>query len=364
MSYRYSLIFFFFCCVIFPVSINAQDNTVKTSVPKKNLSHQDIFEGDDIFHFTLTGKLNNLFNDRNDNSSYHPILLQYLQRDSNVVSINLMVKTRGHFRRLKGNCKMPPLLLDFPKDQNKNSVFYKQKKLKLVVPCQGDDYVIREWMVYKIYNLISSKSFRAKLVQVDFLDSLNRRKKETHYCFLLEDDKKVAERNGAHVWKPKLFLKENTNKEEFRKMAVFQYLIGNTDWSVPFLQNIVLITKDSTKAPYAIPYDFDHAGIVDAPYAGPAPELGITSVRDRLYRGYCEKDKKNFAETFKLFNKVKDDIYNLYKNCPLLSKQYIKFINRYLDDFYKTINSERSIEAEFGKPCREDVHVEIKGLKK
>ena len=66
-------------------------------------------------------------------------------------------------------------------------------------------------------------------------------------------------------------------------------MIGNTDWGCTYLQNIVLITKDSAKAPFAIPYDFDHAGIVDAPYARPAEELEISSIRERLYRGYCEK---------------------------------------------------------------------------
>ena len=82
--------------------------------------------------------------------AYHPMLLQYRQKDSSLVSIQLMVKTRGHFRRLKANCKMPPLLLNFPKAEKiKNSVFENQSKLKLVVPCQGDEYVIREWLVYK-----------------------------------------------------------------------------------------------------------------------------------------------------------------------------------------------------------------------
>ena len=364
MSNRYTLLIFFYGFIFLPVIIQAQDNIASASLKKENRYNENLFKGDDILHFKLIGKLNDLFNDRSDNVSYHPILLQYTGQDSELVSIQIMVKTRGHFRRLKINCKMPPLLLDFPKEQNKKSIFNGQHKLKLVVPCQGDDYVVREWLVYKLYNLISENSFRAKLALVDFEDSLNKRKPETQYCILLEDEKNVAERNGGHVWKPKLLPMQKTNKQEFQKMAVFEYLIGNTDWSVPYLQNIVLILKDSTKTPVAIPYDFDHAGIVDASYAGPAPELGINSNRDRLYRGYCETDKKNFAQTFALFNKLKQDIYDLYANCPLLSKSYIKFINRYLDDFYETINNDRIIENEFGKPCREDVHVELKGLKK
>ncbi len=268
-----------------------------TSSPATLNAQSRLFENNDLLHFKLTGKLTELFNDRKENISYHPLLLQYMEKDSNLLSIPVMAEARGHFRRLRVNCKMPPLLLNFPKGKRiKNSVFEKQSKLKLVVPCQGDEFVIREWLVYKLYNIITEKSFKAKLVQVDFEDSSMRRKTETHYCILLEDDKKLAERNNAFVWKRKMLDMRDIDNEEFKKMAVFQFMVGNTDWGILYLQNIVLITKDSTIAPFAVPYDFDHAGIVDAPYAGPAPELEIASDRVRLYRGFCETDKSNFTQ--------------------------------------------------------------------
>lgn len=366
MYFRCDLLIIFLCGFTFyPVSIHAQKKPGSTSNEKKTpYPESKLFDNDDMLHFKLVGKLTELFKDREDNMAYHPVLLQYRQKDSSLVSIQLVAKTRGHFRRLKSNCKMPPLLLNFPKNEEvKNSVFEKQNKLKLVVPCQGDDYVIAEWLVYKLYNIITEKSFKAKLVQVDFEDSSMRRKTETHYCILIEDEKKVAARNNAFVWKRKMLNMRDVDVDEFKKMAVFQYMIGNTDWGVPYLQNIVLITADSTKAPFAIPYDFDHAGIVDAPYAGPPEELEISSVRERVYRGFCESDKKNFANTFELFNRLKNDIYSLYTNCTLLKPKYVKFVTRYLDDFYKTINSNKEIETEFQKPCRTDIRIEMKGLK-
>ena len=365
MHYRYVLfIIFFYGFTFYRVTIQAQKN-INASFNGSAYTQTSLFDDDNILHLTLTGKLKDLFNDRGSNMVYHPLLLQYLQRDSSVVSIQLMAKTRGHFRRDKMNCKMPPLLLNFPKEKSiQNTVFKHQNKLKLVVPCEGDDYVINEWLVYRLYNLISDKSFKARLVLVDFEDSLKRRKTETHYCILLEDEKRMAGRNQSFLWKEKMLDMKNLALPEFEKMAVFQYMIGNTDWGVPYLQNIVLIKKDTLQAPIAVPYDFDHAGIVDAPYAGPAPELEIASDLVRLYRGFCETDMKNFAETFELFNHLKDDIYKVYTDCPLLNSHYIKFATRYLDDFYKTINSQKAIQSEFGKPCRTDLHVEIKPLKK
>ncbi len=207
------------------------------------------------------------------------------------------------------------------------------------------------------------KSFRARLVEVEFEDSLHQRKNETHYCILLEDEKQVAERNKAVLLNKKMILMEKTNIPAFTKMAVFEYMIANTDWSVPYLQNIKLIVTDPSRAPYTIPYDFDHAGIVNAPYAGAAPELEISSILERVYRGYCNDDQLSFSETFELFNRLKSDFYNVYANCPLLTAKYKKFVTKFLDDFYKTINSAKAIEAEFKKPCRTNIRIELKGLK-
>jgi hypothetical protein len=115
-------------------------------------------------------------NDRSDNPQYHPLILSY--NDNNGTLLSMQAKTRGHFRRTNGNCTYPPLLLQFTKnDTLSSSIFSGQNKLKLVMPCRGDDYVVREWLVYKIYNLITPKSFRARLVSIELNDT--KRKKIT-----------------------------------------------------------------------------------------------------------------------------------------------------------------------------------------
>ncbi|MDP9230888.1 MAG: hypothetical protein M3O67_09495, partial [Bacteroidota bacterium] len=111
------------------------------------MQQNSLFEDEEILHIRLVGKLRELFNDRNDNMVYHPMMLSYKKNDSSIVSIPLEIKTRGNFRRKKENCAMPPLLLNFRyKDKIKSTLFEKQDKLKLVVPCGGDEYVIREWL--------------------------------------------------------------------------------------------------------------------------------------------------------------------------------------------------------------------------
>ena len=149
-------------------------------------------------------------------------------------------------------------------------------------------------------------------------------------------------------------------------MAVFEYMIGNTDWSVQYQQNIKLITVDSTSLPSTIPYDFDHAGIVRAPYAKPAEELQMSSILQRRYRGYCMPEMNQFTEVFEIFNQLKDEFYALYEGNPLLSSSYQNQTLKFLDQFYETINDPKKAQEEFSYPCDKSGtgNIVIKGLKK
>jgi hypothetical protein len=340
---------------------------------KKNVSpvaslvfdEKGLFDSNEILAITLKGNIRALLNDRADKPASHPITLSYRDKDSSEVNIPVQMKTRGHFRKLKENCKYPPLQISFPADVNRLSpIFSGQKKLKLVMPCTGDDYVIREWLVYKIYNLLTPKSFRARLVRINLDDPKNKKQSTSFYGFLIEDEKNMAARNKSMAVEQKL-RPEETKQDVFLTMAVFQYLIGNTDWSVQYLQNIKLLKSDSFPQLITVPYDFDHSGIVNAPYAHPAEELLMRSVQERRYRGYCIKDMKLFEKPIALFNRVKSDIYNLYTKSNLLDEKYIKSVKKYLDEFYATINDPKSWQKDFAYPCDKNGtgNVVIKGLK-
>ena len=338
-----------------------------TSVPSKGREsvEKGLFESDETLDITLKGNIHQLLNDRNDVPVYYPFILTYNGEDSNEISIPIQIKTRGHFRREQGNCTYPPLLLDFPKASRQTSSFFpEQSKLKLVMPCRGKKYIIHEWLVYKLYNLITPKSFRARLVKVKLEDTRNKKMPSSFYGIILEGEHHMASRNNNVILKRKI-RPQQTMTDPFLKMAVFEYLIGNTDWSVEFQQNIKLIAPDSLSMPVAVPYDFDQAGIVDAPYAKPAEELKMNSVRERRYRGYCVKDMKFFDSTIVVFNRYKSDIYKTYSDCPLLDEKYKKETIKFLDEFYSTINNPKALKKEFDYPCdpQGTGNVIIKGLK-
>lgn len=324
-----------------------------------------LFDVEEVLELTISGNVGGLMKDRGNDPQYHSLTLTY-RNESGPVSIPVKIKVRGHFRKAKENCTYPPLLLNFSKDA-KNTLFDGQDKLKLVTPCRGDKYVVREWLVYKLYNLLTPRSFKVRLVRVTYEDSDSKSKKnEPLYGMLIEDEEQMAKRNNAVSVVGKVVRPEQTQKKDFLNLAVFEYMIGNTDWSVQYLQNVKLIASDSLAIPVTVPYDFDHAGIVGAPYALPAAELLLSSTRERRYRGYCIQDMNQFTEVIATFNQRKEDFYKVYTSNKLLEESYLKSTVKFLDDFYKTINDPKRLKSEFQYPCDPDGtgNVVIQGLKK
>jgi hypothetical protein len=332
---------------------------------EKNFADK-LFESNEVLNIKLSGDLRELFNDRSDDATYHSIVLSYVAKDSNVISVPARAKTRGNYRRTMGDCTYPPIWLDFSENTNQTaSLFSDHVKLKLVMPCRGDELVIREYLLYRIYNLVTGKSFRVRLVRIE-TDDAKKKKTDFFYGMLLEEDKQMAKRNHAVLVKRPMLRMQYAEPDAFLKMAVFEYLIGNTDWSVEYQQNIRLLAADSLSVPTAVPYDFDYAGLVNAPYAEPAEELRMQSVRERRYRGYCIKDMKKFDGIVSFYNSLKKDIYALYTGCSLIDAKYLKATIQYLDEFYATINDPKKLQEEFGYPCRPGGtgNIIIKGLEK
>jgi hypothetical protein len=338
-----------------------------TGIAQTHENSPGLFDSDDVLTVRLSGNIRELMKDKSDDMQYHPLTLSYLNADSTSVSIPLKVKTRGNFRRTQGNCTYPPLMLNFA-DENtpKSSLFNNQDKLKLVTPCSGDKYVVREYLVYKLYNLISPKSFRARLVKVIYDDTVKGKASEPLYGIILEEESRMAKRNNMAIVKERMIKPEQTQLEDFLNMAVFEYMIGNTDWSIQYYQNVKLIANDSLSVPYTVPYDFDHAGIVAAPYAKPAEALQLSSTQERRYRGFCITSMTGYDKTFELFNSLKEEFYAVYTKSSLLEASYIKATVKFLDDFYKTINDIKAAKTAFSYPCNPEGtgNVVIKGLGK
>lgn len=332
----------------------------------KNHSQAPLFDGEDILDLTLRGDTRSLFRDRGTNPAYHPMEISYVEADGRTVTLPLKVKTRGNFRRQRSNCFYPPLLLNFPKSKVPDDcLFAGQNKIKLVTPCRGEEYVVREFLVYKLYNLLTEKSFRARLIRVTYEATKKGKDTEPLYGILLEDEDQMAKRNDSRILKRNGVRPDKTDPASFLPMAVFEYMIGNTDWSVQFRHNVKLLPDENTRMLATVPYDFDHAGIVNTPYARPAPALKMRSIRERRYRGYCLEDPAELEPVLARFNELREDFYRVYTECLMLDEKYIRNTIEWLDEFYETINDPEAVAKAFSYPCDErgTGNVVIKGLR-
>ncbi len=187
------------------------------NLPVQPASSNDLFGTDEVLEIKLSGNIRQLFNDRGDAPQYHPLTLNYKNAEGKDVSVTLKAKTRGNFRRDRENCTYPPILLNFQSITSKGSIFEGQDKLKLVVPCRDEEYIMREYLVYKIYNLITPKSYRARLVKVNFYD-VQKKRETAFYSFLIEEDEQMAKRN-----KTKILERKNINGESTEPFSLLSF---------------------------------------------------------------------------------------------------------------------------------------------
>jgi hypothetical protein len=268
--------------------------------------------------------------------------------DSLTFNDQIAIEVRGHFRR--AHCYLPPLKLICR--QNPSGAFYNFKDIKLVnacMPSRADDQnLLKEYLAYKIYNLLTDKSFRVRLLTLSYVDSAGKRATVTEHAFLVEDVKDLAKRNHSKLIKNEKIPTRSTDRNQMILASVFEYMIGNTDWSVPENHNIRLIKPkgDSTAVPYMVPYDFDFSGLVNTDYAVPDERMGLKTVRDRLYRG-APVTRNELAPVLDYFNQMKAAIYATINSFNLLTDASKKEMTDYLDEFYMIINSPGNVKSEF-----------------
>ena len=327
----------------------AKDSTTKKKKDKSDSSAKKIklFKDDVPLQMTITTDIRQLTGEK-EKAEFQKAIVACKLPDSSFVNEEIELRARGNFRR--EYCYIPSLMLNFKKsDSNRMASL---EKMKMVSTCrmgkEFEELVLKEYLSYKIFNMLTDMSFRVRLVSITFIDSEGKKKPINQYGFLIEDVDDMAKRNGCKELELKKLQTEATDRKFMTMVALFQYMIGNTDWSVPGDHNIKLLQlRDSATArPYAVPYDFDFSGLVDAPYAIPDELLGTTSVTERVYRGFPRSMEELQVET-KLFNEKKAEIYKLITDFQLLSKKSKDGMIKFLDDFYRTISDPRTIKKEF-----------------
>lgn len=322
------------------------DDTLSYLIPEKPL-----FASNEVLDIKIYfNDLRKLRKDVTDKHENHYAVLTYHDTDGFEHLFDLKITTRGNFRRSPANCNFPPLRLNFVRSQLNNTLFEGQNKLKLVTHCNSnqkeyEQYVLQEYLSYRLYNILTEKSLRVRLARISYIDKMQKSKPLEKYGFLIEDSDDMAGRNGYREVKLNNIPLDYTNHYYQTLLSVFQYMIGNTDWSTLYTHNIKLIMDKPDSRPIPVPYDFDWCGMVNPIYAVPSYKLGIKTVEERIYRGY-ERSMADFKEVFDYIESKKEEIYSLYTNSLLSDPQKERSI-KYLDEFFQIISDDNLITQEF-----------------
>ena len=305
--------------------------------------------------FTLTGDFNAVNKERSpNNKKVFPAVLT-VQGPNGAQEVPVKMGSRGHFRLMARNCDFVPIHLEFPRDGGaEGTVFDGQTSVKLGTHCRGDrdydNFTLREYLTYRLFNMVTPLSFRARLARATYVDVKTKKTISNRYAIFIEHENDVARRFGGRIVELQRIQFTDLDAPTLNRMMLFEYMIGNTDFSIWALHN-VRIVQDRNRRLFSVPYDFDLSGLVHAPYAAPDPRIGLRSVLDRLYRGPC-RSADEFEETAQAFRAKRADMFTLLESMRDLAPAARAEAKDYLESFFRTIERPETVKRQFVNGCK------------
>lgn len=334
----------------------SQNDTVNARYAVTDTQNVNIklFDSDDLFEIALRFDIT-YYKRKKPDTAYMDAVLTYYLGDKDSVNKNIKLKARGEIRRTQ-ICDFPPLALNFSMKDSVAGEFIGINKLKLVPYCKlgYEDYILREYLIYKLYNVLTDNSLRVRLLRINFINTAKVSKPIIQYGFAIEPIKLFEKRTHSVEVKSMNLTQRNMKPEMMDRFAIFNYMIGNTDWSVPSLHNALIMSQPFSEQPdlaMIVPFDFDYAGLVNTEYAIPFPNLPIKTVRERLYLAVC-RSEESYNNTLKEFSDKKEEFYRVINDFPYLKARSKKDMISFLDGFFNEFDKRNTIVQELLNDCR------------
>lgn len=335
-----------FFLILFFLPAAGQNDTVDSPLVISDTLQidSDLFTTDEILNISLRFDITQ-YQRKKPKEEYLDAIITYHFNDYDSVNKEIRLKTRGGMRN--GYCSFPPIRLNFNKTKIDRSDLNEIEKVKMVTHCQSgnEDYILREYLVYKLYNVLTDESFRVRLVKVQYINTFKKSKPINSYAFWIEPEEMLAKRLNAVSVNSEKLTQKNILTSVMDRSAIFNYMIGNTDWSVPNQHNVKVFSKLSTETRglgILVPYDFDYCGLVNADYAIPYEPLGLESVRERRYVGICRSEDV-YINALREFKEKKEEFYKVINEFPVIDEKSKKDMIRYLDTFYSGFDKRNSV---------------------
>ncbi len=313
-----------------------------------------LFEEQRPFDMVVTADFKELLKRHTwEEARWHPAMVKVAGKNGESRSLPVRMRVRGGFRTRNDNCRFPQLFVDFSGADTVGTVFEGQDELPMTTHCRPSArysrYVHREMVAYRIYNILSPKSLRVRTANVTYRRSDNSKVLTVRQAFFVEHFDDLADRLGAQRVNPEMFHPASGNSLEMGILELFEFMIGNTDWSAAFQHNTLLLQIPGE--PIAVvPYDFDFSGLVNANYAVPASQFRTRSVRTRVYRGWCRGDT-DLQRAIEHFQAKRAEILTMVEEISWVEEAVRADIRRYLDSFYSVLDSPAEVDREIRSEC-------------
>lgn len=332
---------------------------VLAAVTPPAFAHAGLFSDDAPIAFTLSGPIDQLV--RTAKRSTDPVAATLTVAGG--APIPLQIAPRGFTRRTEGFCSFPPIRLNFAHDAVAGTPFEGQNKLKLVTHCKPaasfQQLYVKEYLVYRLYNLLTPVSFRVRPAEVTYHDAGGHGADITRFAFLIESQGDMARRNGLTPYETQPGQTPSTRLDPalITQLALFEYMVGNLDWDPvtgppgdECCHNVKLLSRAGADALVPVPYDFDFTGVVDAPYATPPANIDEPNVRRRHWRGYC-RDHDRLPVAIAALKQHRSAMAALIAGEARLDEGVRRGMQAYIDDFFDTVDKPE-FEREVTRHCR------------
>lgn len=335
--------------------------TLLVAAPGAAAEENPLFTSDTIVKAVLTAPITQAYAQSSlEERMYMPGQWSYVEASGQIRKLDVSIRTRGHFRR--SYCDLPPLQLNFRKKQVRGTLFDGQDKLKLVSPCghqsRYQQYVLLEYLAYKVFEVMTDRSFRTRLIRLSYIDSDDKLDPWTALAFVIEDDKDMTDRLGLVQLHVKRVMFASLDRPQTALMELTQLLIGNNDYSLlkggvgeDCCHNMVVLATDPDSSRIPVPFDFDASGLVNASYAAPPNFLPIRDVRDRYYHGLCQPPEVLDHAIDEVRSK-RESILALVTGMKELSSRSRDRSVDYVKDFYEILDDPKRIDEEIRERCR------------
>lgn len=319
---------------------------------------QSLFRDEAPLTLTLTTNLRDLMRERDSTElRWFATEMSYADSAGRERKVSVELRARGHFRRQARNCLFPPLYIRAPRAARDSSILRGNPRLKIVTPCRPaaedyQQYILLEYLMYRTYAVVNPTiHHRTRLAHITYKDSTDRVKPITVTAFFLEIEEEVADEAKLEYAETQGALFADVVAESLDRISLWQFWIGNTDWSVGALHNIELFRNPAGDY-IPVAYDFDWSGAVNARYSFPNPTLGIRTVRERLHRGAC-RTPAEWAPTIAHFESKKAAVDSLWAN-PIegLDPKRRDDAKAYLDQLWPILSDARRFERMVVSTCQ------------